>query len=36
SPAPAAGRLNLFIYPYAESNGFSTSRVQKAFQRTNL
>jgi hypothetical protein len=36
APEPAAGRLNLFIYPYAESNGFPTSRTTKSFQRTNL
>ena len=36
SPEPAAGSLNLFIYPYAEVNGSSTSGVSKKFTRTNL
>lgn len=36
SPEPVAGSLNLFIYPYAEVNGFSTSKVAKKFTRTNL
>ena len=36
SPEPAAGALNLFIYPYAEVNGHATSRVTKSFRRTNL
>ncbi len=36
SPEPAAGSLNLFIYPYVEVNGFPSSKVDKAFTRTNL
>ena len=35
-PAPAAGSLNLFIYPYAEVNGKVTRELTKSFSRENL
>lgn len=35
-PAPAAGALNLFIYPYAEVNGTMTRELTKSFSRENL
>ena len=35
-PAPAAGSLNLFIYPHAEVNGKSTRKLTKSFSRKNL
>ena len=35
-PAPKAGRLNLFIYPYAELNGVATRELSKSFTIENL
>lgn len=35
-PAPAEGRLNFFVYPYAEVDGKKVEGVTKAFLRTNL
>ena len=35
-PAPAAGSLNLFIYPHAEVDGKVTRELTKSFKRTNI
>jgi transglutaminase-like putative cysteine protease len=32
-PAPAAGALNFFVYPYAEIDGKPAEKVEKAFRR---
>jgi hypothetical protein len=36
TPAPAAGRVNFFVYPYVEIDGQPSKAFTKAFQRTNL
>lgn len=36
NPAPAAGRLNLFIYPYVEVNGVESRELTKSFSIQNL
>jgi len=34
-PAPAAGTLNFFVYPYAEADGKKLDNVTKSFKRIN-
>jgi len=36
TPAPAEGRLNFFVYPYAEVDGKKFDGVTKSFKRVNL
>jgi len=36
SPAPAAGHLNMFIYPYVEVNGVESRELTKSFGIVNL
>lgn len=35
TPAPAAGKLNFFVYPYAEVDGKKAENVTRAFKRIN-
>lgn len=35
-PAPAAGALNFFVYPYAEIDGKTVEKVGRAFKRIDL